>query len=179
MEYAVPILDRLGVPAAMFAPTSFMGGGHRLVWPGIDHWAAGQHAGELAAMAWSDCRALIARGWEIGSHTVSHPRLTGLNELALSAELSRSREECTEQLGVECRTIAYPYGDVDGRVIAATQAAGYDAAARLSSDLGGTDPYSFPRAGIYRRDSGPRIWLKTARTVRQIRATPAWRRMRG
>lgn len=173
--YAAPILQRLGAPATVFAPTAFMSGGMQLTWVGIEHWEGTVSAHELAAMDWTDLGRLAELGWEIGSHTRTHPRLTKLDPGAQEIELRRSREECTERLGRPCRTIAYPYGDVHGGVVAATKAAGYDAGARLSSDLRQHGPYLCPRVGIYHTDSWARFRLKVSHAVRISRASPGWR----
>jgi peptidoglycan/xylan/chitin deacetylase (PgdA/CDA1 family) len=173
-EYAGPIMARHGVPATVFAPTEFMRGGAHLAWPGIEHWGDTASADELQAMDWSDLRGLADAGWEIGSHTCTHPSLPGLDDTALSRELVDSKAACSDQLGRECSSIAYPYGDVDSRVTAAAAAAGYRAGARLSSDLQHVGPYSFPRVGVYNTDQWSRFRLKVARPVRRIRATRLW-----
>jgi peptidoglycan/xylan/chitin deacetylase (PgdA/CDA1 family) len=168
-RYAVPILARHRVPATVFAPTDFMDGGAALAWPGTDHWRASPFAGELAAMDWAGLRALADAGWEIGSHTCSHPRLTTLDDEALSQELTESRERCAQELGRPCRSIAYPYGDLDARVAAAAAAAGYEAGAKLARDLRDEGPLRFPRIGIYHPDGWPRFRLKVAGPVRRLR----------
>ncbi|MGZ4166841.1 MAG: polysaccharide deacetylase family protein [Solirubrobacteraceae bacterium] len=168
-RYGAPILARHGIPATVFAPTAFMDGGGHLDWPGVDHWKQSVFAGELAAMDWSDLRALTQAGWEIGSHTCTHPRLTTLDDAQLRDELSRSRERCAQELGRPCRSIAYPYGDVDARVAAAAAAAGYEAGAKLASDLRHEGALRFPRVGIYHPDGWPRFRLKVAAPVRRLR----------
>lgn len=175
-EYAAPILARHGAPATVFAPTRFVDGGAHLEWPGVAHWKQTEFAGELAAMDWSDLRRLADSGWEIGSHTCTHPPLTGLDDEALTGELADSRARCAKELGRACRSIAYPYGDVDERVAAAAAAAGYETGARLSADLRREGPLLFPRVGIYNPDGWRRFRLKLARPVRLARQTPAWRR---
>jgi peptidoglycan/xylan/chitin deacetylase (PgdA/CDA1 family) len=177
-EHAAPILRRYGAPATVFAPTAFMGGDASLVWAGIDQWQQTAHAAELKAMGWDDLAELADAGWEIGSHTRTHPSLTRLDDGALGEELAASRQECSERLGRPCQTIAYPFGDVDPRVAAAAAAAGYLAGARLSSGLLSLGPYMFPRMGIYHTDYWLRFRLKVARPVRRIRATATWRRLR-
>jgi peptidoglycan/xylan/chitin deacetylase (PgdA/CDA1 family) len=174
LEQAEPILSKLGLPATVFVPTAFMERRQRLMWDGIDHWAATQHAGELQGLRWADLRYLIGRGWEIGSHTRTHARLTRLDDTALRAELQESRRECTEHLGTVCTAISYPYGDVDERVADAARDAGYVAAGRLSSDLAPSGPLRWPRVGIYHRDRPWRYWLKANSGVRRLRATPLW-----
>ena len=65
-------------------------------------------------------------GWEVGSHTRSHPRLSQVEDDAeLADELEGSRRVCEERLGRPCQSIAYPYGDHDERVVAAAGRAGY------------------------------------------------------
>ncbi len=175
-EYAEPILARRGVPATVFAPTAFMDGGPDLEWPGVSHWKETEFADELQAMGWDDLRRLAEAGWEIGSHTCTHPHLTTLPDEALARELSDSRARCAQELGLECRSIAYPYGDVDGRVSAAAAAAGYEAGAKLSADLRPEGPLRFPRVGIYYPDGWLRFRFKLALPVRRLRQTQAWGR---
>ena len=73
---------------------------------------------------------LADAGWEVGSHTRSHPRLPQVDDAALARELGDSRELIAERLGRPCESIAYPYGDFDERVVRATAAAGYRPRAR-------------------------------------------------
>jgi peptidoglycan/xylan/chitin deacetylase (PgdA/CDA1 family) len=166
---AAPILHRHGVPATVFAPTAFMNGGTDLEWPGVAHWKESAFASELAAMGWSDLRALADAGWEIGSHTCTHPRLTTLDDAQLRDELIASRERCAQALERPCRSIAYPYGDVDARVAAAAAAAGYEVGGKLGADLTHEGPLLFPRVGIYHPDGWGRFRLKIAGPVRGLR----------
>jgi peptidoglycan/xylan/chitin deacetylase (PgdA/CDA1 family) len=175
-RHALPVLADLRAPATVFAPTHFMSGLPSLSWSGIDQWQQGRAAPELTPMGWEDLRALAELGWEIGSHTRTHPHLTELDDAELARELVESREECERELRRECTSIAYPYGDVDERVVAATQSAGYRTAAALSRSLAMLGPYQYPRVGIYRDDVGRRFRLKTARPLRLLRA---WQRLAG
>ena len=162
---AFPILASLGLVGTMFAPSAFMPDGAPLSWPGVDHWRSGRHAAEMGAMTWTQLGELQAAGWEIGSHTVTHPHLTALDDDALRSELSDSRHAIIQALG-RCDTIAYPYGDVDARVVAAAQRCGYTAGAALSRALTERGPYLWPRVGVYHLDSGWRFAMKTSSGVR-------------
>ncbi len=173
-RYAAPILERHGVPATVFAPTAYMDGGQRLTWPGVEHWQHTASADESVAMDWNDLAHLIHLGWEIGSHTRTHPRLTSLDDATLTHELEVSREELADHLGRDCQTIAYPYGDVDARVVEGTRSAGYLAGAALSSRLTRGGPHVQPRLGIYHGDSWSRFRRKTARPMRELRASRLW-----
>src|SRR3954469_2820259 len=125
LRLARPILDRAGFPATVFAPTAFIGREQPMSWPGIDHWVGGRHEAELVPMSWDELRELADSGWEIGSHTISHPRLTTLPDDALARERRESRAAVEDGLARPCTTVAYPYGDVDDRVVASARAAGY------------------------------------------------------
>ena len=79
-----------------------------------------------------------------------------------------------------CTSVAYPYGDVDARVVAAAAAAGYRAGAALPKQWPATpyDPLEHPRVGIWHRDRRPRFALKTSPLVRRARVAvqQRWRR---
>jgi peptidoglycan/xylan/chitin deacetylase (PgdA/CDA1 family) len=175
LDHAYPVLSKLGLPGTVFAPTAFISGERRrLQWAGIDQWAQSPSTSELEAMSWPDLRFLAGHGWEIGSHTRTHPHLTQLDDEALRGELQTSRQECSAELGAACHSLAYPYGDVDLRVAGATAAAGYAAAAGLSSSLRRYGVHRWPRVGIYHDDHLWRFRLKVDGTVRHIRASRTW-----
>jgi peptidoglycan/xylan/chitin deacetylase (PgdA/CDA1 family) len=173
LELARPILDRHGLPATVFAPTDGVDAGEPLIWPGIDQWHGGPHEQDLQPMSWTQLRGLAAAGWEIGSHTLTHPHLTRLDDDALRDELVRSRAICEERLGGPCTTLAYPYGDVDARVVAAAAAAGYRAAASLPGRMGSRDALDWPRIGVYFVDHDRRFRLKVSPAVRRLRQLTA------
>jgi peptidoglycan/xylan/chitin deacetylase (PgdA/CDA1 family) len=174
LERAFPILSRLELPGSVFVPTDFAGREAPMSWPGIDRWIGGEHESELIGMSWSDLRRLADAGWEIGSHTRSHPRLTELDDGALMSELRGSREHCEQQLGARCRSLAYPYGDVDERVVEAAAKAGYEAAGTLPRRLVGTGPLAWPRVGVYHADGDRRFRAKVSPAMRRLRSSPAW-----
>lgn len=179
IERARPILDDVQMPATVFVPTAFAGGDEPMSWPGIDRWHGTEHERELLPMSWDELRALAADGWEIGSHTHSHPRLTLIDDEHLAEELTVSKRECERQLGTNCRSIAYPYGANDERVAAAARDAGYEAAAALPNQLlGRPEPHIYPRHGIYRVDGPRRFRLKISPGVRIIRSLPVWAALR-
>ena len=169
-ELAAPILERLGWPATVFAVSDFAGSGAPLRWAGIDHWADTPHRHELAGMSWPELRALVDAGWEVGSHTRTHPRLTTLSDAALAAELRDSRAACEDGIGIRCESLAYPYGDVNARVVAAAGDAGYAVAAALPARWHRAEPLHWPRVGVYHPDDLRRFRLKTSRATRRVRS---------
>jgi peptidoglycan/xylan/chitin deacetylase (PgdA/CDA1 family) len=174
LELGEPILARLGWPATVFVPTDLAGTDRPMSWPGIDHWTGGEFDRELVPMSWDELDSLAARGWEIGSHTCSHPRLTQLDDTALDQELQRSRSACEDRLGRPCESIAYPYGDHDTRVLEAARRARYRAAGTLPSRMNARDPLRWPRVGVYNGDDLRRFKTKVSPLVRGLRASRAW-----
>jgi peptidoglycan/xylan/chitin deacetylase (PgdA/CDA1 family) len=170
-----PLLDAAGFTATVYAPTAYLDAPERpLKWDGIEQWHGGEHEQELLPMSWDQLGELGEAGWEIGSHTRTHPHLTRLDDDALRDELVRSREEVEGHLG-RCATLAYPYGDHDERVVAAAGAAGYAAAGTLPARLHAERPLAWPRVGIYHADDERRFRLKVSRTMRRVRASRLWR----
>lgn len=171
---ARPILEAHGFPATVFVPTDHTGTERPMSWPGVDRWLEGPHAEELTPMSWEEARALVDAGWEIGSHTRSHPRLTDLDDARLREELEGSRAECERQLGQPCESLAYPYGDFDTRVAEAAMGAGYSAAAALAAEIGAPTAYRWPRVGVYRVDGRRSFALKSSRPVRRLQRSRVW-----
>lgn len=165
-----PILDEAGMPATVFVPTGFVGGEGPMAWPGTDRWLGGPHEGELRCMTWEDLRGLRDGGWEIGSHTRSHPFLTRLSDDRLVEELESSRADCERELGL-CESLAYPYGDHDERVVGAAHAAGYATACTLPDSVHAARSLAWPRVGVYHADGGLRFRLKVSPAVRRLRAS--------
>jgi peptidoglycan/xylan/chitin deacetylase (PgdA/CDA1 family) len=174
IELAGPILERLDVPGTVFVPTDYIDVDGAMQWPGIDHWLDGPFEWELTPMSWSELQSLAAAGWEIGSHSGSHPYFTQLDDAALADELTRSKEACEIHIAGTCTSLAYPYGDVDPRVVAATAKAGYATAAALPRRLDSRDPLEWPRVGVYRVDDNLRFALKVSPTLRRLRSSSAW-----
>jgi peptidoglycan/xylan/chitin deacetylase (PgdA/CDA1 family) len=117
---------------------------------------------------------LADAGWEIGSHSRTHPRLIELDDAALEQELRGSREDCERLMAAPCLSIAYPYGATDPRVQRAAAEAGFAAGAALPAGPLEFSRFAWPRIGIYRADSQRRFELKIAPAVRALRRTRLW-----
>jgi peptidoglycan/xylan/chitin deacetylase (PgdA/CDA1 family) len=69
-------------------------------------------------VTWDDLAALAARGHEIASHSVTHPRLAVLDDANLAYELEKSRAEILEHLGAKHTfSMECPYGTEDARAV--------------------------------------------------------------
>jgi peptidoglycan/xylan/chitin deacetylase (PgdA/CDA1 family) len=172
---ALPVLERLGVPATVYACTDYARDGGSLDVPELaDQLAA--HPDEMATLDWEGLRELAGRGVEIGSHTVTHPHLPDLSDDALRAELEDSRRELEDELRRPCRFLAYPFGHDDARVHRAAAAAGYAAAFSLAAKptADARNRFALPRVDVYRKDGLLRSMLKTS-AVRPLAGSVARR----
>ncbi len=82
---------------------------------------------------------LIHGGNDVLSHTITHPHLPGVGNGVLANELTASKADLEARLGWPVRYLAYPYGESNGRVWAATQAAGYRGAMNATGGVA-SDP---------------------------------------
>lgn len=168
---ARPILRRFGFPASLFVVGDFLASPRPLEWPGIEHWKETEHTGELRMLSEPELRELRDEGWEIGSHTMSHPFLHDLDDDACSRELVRSREFLAELFG-SCSSIAYPYGRADARVASLAARAGYTAGCTLTFSHAVDEPLRRPRVAVSGTDRPAREWAKMAPLPLWLRRTP-------
>jgi peptidoglycan/xylan/chitin deacetylase (PgdA/CDA1 family) len=175
LDLARPVLEHYNMPATVFVPTALVGIERPMSWDGIDHWLGSEHESELVPMSWDDLGELASAGWEIGSHTRTHPRLTLLDDRGVRHELEGSRRDCERALGLPCRSLAYPFGDHDERVVRLAERAGFSAGGALPKGFPRSpNALAYPRVGVYHRDHSARFRLKASALVRRLRATPAW-----
>jgi peptidoglycan/xylan/chitin deacetylase (PgdA/CDA1 family) len=175
LDRAAPVLGALGLPATVFVPTDLVGSDGPMSWPGMGRWLSGPHERELVPLGWHELRQLRDEGWEIASHTRTHARLITLGDAELREELEGSRARLEAELGEPCRTLAYPYGEADDRVIEAARAAGYEAACGLPTSFERTSALAWPRTGVWRGDGPFSFRLKVASPVLALQRSPAFR----
>jgi peptidoglycan/xylan/chitin deacetylase (PgdA/CDA1 family) len=70
-------------------------------------------------------RKLIAAGWEIDAHTLTHPDLTRVDAARLRDEVAGSRAAIRGRFHVPVNFFCYPAGRYDDAVVAAVQQAGF------------------------------------------------------
>ncbi|MFW6089344.1 MAG: polysaccharide deacetylase family protein [Gemmatimonadota bacterium] len=124
-ELAHPVLRRLGFTATVFVVTDRIGG--RADWTG----AAGR-----PLLSADEIHLLARDGIEFGSHSRTHERLPDCSGPRLLDELRGSRESLSEIVGREVGSIAWPYGESDGRTRRAAGQVGY----RLGFGVAGGGP---------------------------------------
>jgi len=98
-------------------------------------------------------RMLIAAGWELGSHSLTHPDLTALDNVTLAREIAGSRLMLRSRFGVEVDFFCYPAGRYNRTVIRAVRRAGYLGATTTIEGLARPgQPYELNRIRVSRRD---------------------------
>ncbi|MDT8426994.1 MAG: polysaccharide deacetylase family protein [Methyloprofundus sp.] len=96
-----------------------------------------------------------AEGMEIGSHTLSHCRLTQASNEQISIELRQSRQDLSELLDRAVTSLAYPYGLYNASILSATESAGYQVAFTTNSGFGfvNNNPLEVRRVTLMADDS--------------------------
>ena len=86
--------------------------------------------------------ALSRAGFEIGFHTLAHPKLTPLSDADLDTAMRQGRAELEAAAGGPLTAIAYPHGAADDRVARTARAAGYTAGFTTVAEVvtAATDP---------------------------------------
>lgn len=141
LENAVPVLQEAGFVATIFVPTGHVGDANR--------WDAVAPPCGWPILSWNEIAALSREGFEIGSHTRTHPHLPQLDDATLREELAGSRRELEDHVGIEVRSFCYPFGGHDQRTRAAVRAAGYRSActAEFGACVPAHDRVRLPRIG--------------------------------
>lgn len=120
-------------------------------------------------------QAFVVAGWEIGAHTMSHPRLTTLPPPEAAAEIQRSKAALETALQTKVVTFAYPYGDLNDAVKAAVRAAGF--ALGIATDTGGLhledDRMQVFRVNMFPNETASSLFKKTSPWYRKYYR---WRR---
>ncbi|MCL4504354.1 MAG: PKD domain-containing protein [Deltaproteobacteria bacterium] len=75
--------------------------------------------GASGMVTWDGLRDLKSDGWEIGSHSLTHPDLTTLTPSQLDNELSQSKSLLETNLSIQVHTFAIPLGAYDQKVLSA------------------------------------------------------------
>jgi peptidoglycan/xylan/chitin deacetylase (PgdA/CDA1 family) len=95
--------------------------------------------------------ALVHPGITVGSHTWSHPNLTGLHTPELERELTRPLHWLCRHFDRFIPWLSYPYGLSSPTVQEAVAGAGYQAALRISGGWvprGPCHPLQLPRLNV-------------------------------
>jgi peptidoglycan/xylan/chitin deacetylase (PgdA/CDA1 family) len=145
---AVPILERYGFSATVFAVGGMLGAE-----------SAWDDRPRMKLLGAEGIREVTRRGMKVGSHGMSHIRLSGLRAACLEEEMVESRRLLGEVLDKEVEGFCYPYGSVDGAATRAAARAGYSYACACWTRAEG-NLYDLPRPPVWEVDGSLMLTLK-------------------
>lgn len=114
---ALPLLARAGMTATVFVTTSFIGAS--------SGWDLYRGRPMLSAAM---IRSLAEAGWQIGSHTHTHPDLRLLSEADIRTELLQSRSILEDICGGPISSLSFPFGSWSAREWRIAKECGYASA---------------------------------------------------
>ncbi len=97
-------------------------------------------------LAPADMRALVAEGFEIGAHTMTHPVLSDLHGQRLWVEVHECKQVLEQVLEQEVQMFCYPRGRYNQEVLDAVRKAGYRGArtTRMLCQRGSFSAFEMP-----------------------------------
>jgi peptidoglycan/xylan/chitin deacetylase (PgdA/CDA1 family) len=104
--------------------------------------------GHRQYLVWPEVRALDTAGMEIGSHSITHRKLTGLQRAELHAEVEQSRSTLRLYVTQPIEFFAYPFNEQARWVRRAVEKAGYRGA--VVGAHGNSDPFTLQRLTMHR-----------------------------
>lgn len=151
-QYAYPILKKYQFPAMVYIVSGELSG--RSEWLKED----GHQPQPL--MSREQIREVHANGIEIGSHSVTHPRLAQLDADVCLQELQQSKQDLEELLGDTVDHICYPYGSFSEEVGQQAAKAGYRVGTTTVKGLALPDQniLSLPRKAVSFNDGVLKTW---------------------
>lgn len=163
----LPLLERFDARAVIFAL------GDRDL--RSNAWDRHLGGADVPLMTDAELRACHASGRiEIGSHGLTHVRLSKLGDEALARELAESRSALEAVIGAPVRSFAYPYGEWGERERAAVERAGYAfGIATARGDSLDRDRYAIARRVVFPGTTAFGFYKKSSRWY------PRYRRLLG
>jgi peptidoglycan/xylan/chitin deacetylase (PgdA/CDA1 family) len=145
---ALPILRARGIPATVYVTIGFIGKSSPWIGAG----------GDGAVMTETQLRDLVAAGWELGGHTMTHPDMSTLDYEGCRREIEDGRSELERITSTRVETFAYPFGRYGAAALQAVRDAGLSAAVTTGS--GSWSPFEMTRAMVGAVDPLPLVLLK-------------------
>lgn len=150
----MPILLKYNIPCLFFIPTDIIGAD----WERTKSYClkTTYYGGVIQILDWQQIEEMAALGFEIGSHTKSHARLSKISYdyNLLHDEVFGSKDQIEKKIGINCKYISWPYGrhnDIDKKALDMVINSGYNAcfgAFRGSVIKNKTNIFKIPRHDI-------------------------------
>ena len=145
-DVAAAELSLRRLPACFFVTTELLGSRAAPSW-------ATSGGVQPVWMSWDEVRALAARGFEIGSHTMTHVDLSRTPGDVATREILGSKRRLERELGATVRHFSYPFGEHD-QITEANRAVvrmgGFECCLSAYGGLvaGGADPFHLQRQPV-------------------------------
>ena len=120
-----PHLFERGMCGTLFLPTGYVGKNN--------DWDREKAYGRARIMTKKQAAELASQGAELGSHGVSHARLTQLPVTQIRRELRQSKMELEHIGRMPVRALAYPYNAWDELTLALAEESGYQCGVMIDS----------------------------------------------
>lgn len=111
--------------------------------------------GKPGYMSETQIKELMAAGFEVGAHSLSHPNLANASLANARLQIENSKNILDEMLGINVTSFCYPSGKYDSQVEEIVKEAGYtNAVTTVSRVLGeNEDFYLLPRVRVSGNDT--------------------------
>jgi len=126
LEFALPILEDLGLPATIYVPTAVID--RTAVYDWYRH--------PPLALTWNDLASIVSDGLvDVQAHTRTHRALSRLSDDEARDEIAGAKTDLERKLRVPVTTIAYPAGIFTERDVMLVREAGYRGALTTTSGV--------------------------------------------
>jgi glycosyltransferase involved in cell wall biosynthesis len=161
-EVALPVLRRHGFGATIYLVASRLGASN--------DWNSEGAAKDRPMLSLEQIRTMQEDDIQFGSHTQTHCSLPDVSDEVAAREVEGSRTDLEQTLETPVTTFAYPYGNLDDRILGIVGSSGY-AGAYASHEQTlvalGDDPRRLPRVEITGTESVVsflrKLWLGGSR----------------
>jgi peptidoglycan/xylan/chitin deacetylase (PgdA/CDA1 family) len=113
---AYPYFKKYDMPATIFVTTGYV---EKKMLLGNKY---------LEILSWNEIKAMSKNKIEIGAHTITHPKLTQIDEAESRQEIIGSKMEIEKQIGKEARFFAFPSDAYNQHLINLVKQLGFKAA---------------------------------------------------
>jgi peptidoglycan/xylan/chitin deacetylase (PgdA/CDA1 family) len=171
IDNALPELAARGMPCTIFAPSAVLGDRPR--------WAMESDGDRTETVIDAETlRGLPSELITIGSHSVSHPRLSQIPIEAARSEIEDSKIALEALTGRAVREFAFPYGDYNDAVVEACRSAGYTHVYSITPGRVDPEGGAFVRGRVsvdpedgalefFLKSSGAYAWMPTASALKR------------
>jgi peptidoglycan/xylan/chitin deacetylase (PgdA/CDA1 family) len=172
-RHAAPVMREHGVPGTVFVPVADMGK--------TPAWAGAQAPGEVGELVMDERQIVELERWgfEIQSHTLTHPDLTRLDEARLGDELAESKRRLEDILGHAVTALSYPHGRCNASVAERAVQAGYQMGFSIEPTAAdfSPDPLRIGRFSVSPQESLATFRLKVSGAYTSVRHLRKWKRL--